>query len=102
VVEGAPVLKIKIGDATKSADYAGGAGTDKLTFTYTIASDEQNDAGGISIPADAIDVSASGTKITDIAGNVATVTQVAVADNAGFKVALDTTTSITGKCHRDR
>ncbi|MDA8740268.1 Ig-like domain-containing protein, partial [Rhodobacteraceae bacterium] len=95
VVEGAPVLKIKIGDATKSADYASGAGTDKLTFTYTIASDEQNDAGGISILADAIDVSASGTKITDIAGNEATVTQVAVADNAGFKVALDTTTSIT-------
>ena len=91
VVEGAPTLKIKVGDATKSADYAGGAGTDALSFTYTIAANEANDAGGISIPADAIVVSASGVKITDIAGNAASVTQAEVADNSAFKVALDTT-----------
>ena len=63
----------------------------------------QHDAGGISIPADAIDVSASGVKITDIAGNAASVTQAEVADNSAFKVALDTTPPY-GECerHRDR
>src|SRR5205085_2067200 len=85
-VTGTPQLALNIGGTTVQANYASGSGSTALVFTYTVLAG-QNDANGISINANAL--SLNGGTITDPAGNAATLTALAVADNAGFKV--DTT-----------
>jgi large repetitive protein len=83
---GTPYINLNIGGTTVQASYASGSGTTALTFTYTILSG-QTDANGISIDANSLNLN-SGT-ITDAAGNSATITHSAVADNASYMV--DTT-----------
>ncbi|WP_293861373.1 Ig-like domain-containing protein, partial [uncultured Alsobacter sp.] len=90
-VTGTPQLALNIGGTTVLANYTSGTGTTQLNFTYTILAG-QTDANGISIDANALTLNA-GT-ITDAAGNAATLTTVAVADNAGYLV--DTTAPAAG------
>ena len=85
-VSGSPRVALKVGGQTVQASYAGGSGTEQLSFTYTVAAG-QNDADGIAIDANAL--SLNGGAIKDIAGNVATLTHAGLADDAGYRV--DTT-----------
>jgi len=83
---GTPYLSLNIGGTTVQAPYSSGSGSTTLNFSYTILSG-QNDTGGISIDANSLSLN-SGT-IVDTAGNSATLTHTAVADNASYMV--DTT-----------
>ena len=60
-----PILPLTIGSTTRNASYAGGSGTNTLTFRYTIQSADQ-DVDGITVDPASI----TGT-ITDAAGNAA-------------------------------
>ncbi len=62
--EQAPTLLISIGENLRAATLAGGSGTDKLTFSYVVQSDDKDD-DGISIGANAL----QGGDIEDVAGN---------------------------------
>ena len=88
-VTGAPQLALTIGGATVQADYASGSGSTALTFSYTILA-AQTDANGIAVALNSLAL--NGGTITDTAGNNATLTHTAVADNASFMV--DTTAPI--------
>ncbi len=94
-VTGTPQLALNIGSTPVQANYAGGTGTNALTFTYTILAN-QTDTDGISIDANALTLN-SGT-IKDANGNDAVLTSALVAANGDYKV--DTTApnapSITG------
>uniref|UniRef100_UPI0034DE10C4 Ig-like domain-containing protein n=1 Tax=Candidatus Thiodubiliella endoseptemdiera TaxID=2738886 RepID=UPI0034DE10C4 len=70
----------------KYATYASGSGSDKLIFTYTVATGD-TDANGLAIVANALNL--NGGTLTDTAGNTAVITHAAVADNAEHMV--DTT-----------
>jgi hypothetical protein len=87
---GRPYLSLNIGGTTVQAPYSSGSGSTTLNFSYTILSG-QNDTGGISIDANSLSLN-SGT-IVDTAGNSATLTHTAVADNASYMV--DTTAPTT-------
>ena len=82
-VSGTPRLALAIGGSNVQANYASGSGTNQLVFSYTIQAG-QTDTNGIRIPANAL--SLNGGTIRDVAGNNATITKAAVADNANFKV----------------
>lgn len=86
LVTGSLRLTLNIGGTTVNAAYSAGSGTTALTFTYTILAG-QTDANGISIPENALSLNSGA--ITDLAGNAATITAVAVTDNGNFMV--DTT-----------
>ena len=86
VKTGSPRLALDIGGTTVYAAYSAGSGTTALTFTYTVLA-LQTDANGISIPLNALDLNSG--SITDLAGNTATITAIAVSDNVNYKV--DTT-----------
>jgi Ca2+-binding RTX toxin-like protein len=86
-VTGVPQLALTIGTTVVQAAYSAGSGTNSLTFTYTILA-TQTDADGISVVGTTALGLNSGT-IKDAAGNSATLTTVAVVDNASYKV--DTT-----------
>ncbi len=58
-VTGTPQVALGIGAATRQAGYAGGTGTDSLTFRYTVAATDA-DADGLSIGASALGLN-SGT-----------------------------------------
>jgi hypothetical protein len=83
LVSGTPQLALTIGGAVVQANYAGGSGSNQLSFAYTIQTN-QVDVNGIAIAANALQLN-SGT-IQDAAGNNAVLTHAAVADNANYMV----------------
>ena len=85
-VTGTPRLSLNIGGTSVTANYASGSGSIRLNFTYTILNTDSNDSDGISIPANGLALN-SGT-LRDGAGNNATLTFVAVADNPNYVVDL--------------
>ena len=85
-VTGSPQLAINIGGTSVNAVYSSGSGTASLVFAYTILFG-QNDANGISIDANSLTL--NGGTLIDSLGNTATITHLAVTDNASYKV--DTT-----------
>jgi Ca2+-binding RTX toxin-like protein len=91
-VTGTPQLTLTIGATTVQANYASGSGTNSLRFTYTIQPG-QTDVNGLSIGVNSLSLP-PGAGIADAAGNPATVTHVAVADNMNFIV--DTTAPTFG------
>ena len=82
-VTGTPRLGLKIGSATKFANYAGGTGTTAIEFEYTVVTGN-SDTNGISIEAGKLEL--NGGTIKDIAGNAATLTYTALSDQSGHKV----------------
>lgn len=80
---GIPKVALNINGNTVYANYAGGSGSNNLTFTYTIQAD-QTDLNGISF--DANSVLSNGGTIADAAGNIATLTHSSVSDNSNYKV----------------
>ncbi|MBU2884598.1 cadherin repeat domain-containing protein, partial [Gilvimarinus agarilyticus] len=84
--DGAPRLALNIGGNTVYANYAGGSGTNALTFIYTVQAGD-TDANGISIVANALN--ANGGTLEDAAGNTAELAHSAVTDNVSYLV--DTT-----------
>ncbi|MFJ2715159.1 Ig-like domain-containing protein, partial [Pseudomonas sp. NPDC087346] len=85
-VTGTPTINLTVGSSTKTATYVSGSGTVNLVFSYTVAAGD-TDANGLALPANGLAV-ASGS-IKDGAGNNATLSYTAVADNASYLV--DTT-----------
>ncbi|MFV3074359.1 beta strand repeat-containing protein [Niveispirillum fermenti] len=65
-VNGSPALDLLVGDAARQAVYAGGSGSNVLTFRYVVG-DGDADRDGISV----IDRIANAGTITDAAGNAA-------------------------------
>ena len=86
---GSPTLALQMGTATVQAAYASGTGSTQLVFTYTILAGD-TDTNGISILANSLAL--NGGTLRDAAGNAATLTHAAVADNILFKV--DTTAPV--------
>ncbi|WP_233202433.1 Ig-like domain-containing protein [Limnohabitans sp. JirII-31] len=89
---GTPRLALNIGGTTVYANYASGSGSTALVFTYTVLAG-QTDANGISIAANSLALN-SGT-LKDAAGNNATLTHTAVADNASYLVDTTAPTTLT-------
>ena len=85
-VTGTPQLNLNIGGTIVQADYVSGSGGTNLVFQYTIQA-TQADIDGISI--DANSLSPNGGTLADAAGNTASLTHSAVADNGSYLV--DTT-----------
>ena len=83
---GSPTVALQIGGSTVNANYASGAGTADLLFTYTILAG-QTDANGIALNADSL--SLNGSTLKDPRTNTTTISVPATADNASFTV--DTT-----------
>jgi hypothetical protein len=83
-VTGTPQLALTIDSTVVQASYDSGTGTNSLVFKYTILAN-QTDTNGISIAGTSALTLNSGT-INDVAGNAATLTTVAVADNSGYLV----------------
>jgi len=83
-VTGIPQLALTIDSTVVNANYDSGTGTNNLVFKYTILAN-QTDTNGISIAGTPALTLNSGT-INDVAGNAATLTTVAVADNSGYLV----------------
>jgi uncharacterized protein YchJ len=83
---GSPTVALQIGGSTVTANYASGAGTADLLFTYTILSG-QTDANGIALNADSL--SLNGSTLKDPRTNTTTLSVPATADNSNFTV--DTT-----------
>jgi surface protein len=81
--DGTPTLTLNIGGTNVQASYISGSDTSVLTFTYTILPG-QNDSNGISINANSLSLNSG--KIRDTAGNAATLTYIAVADNTNYRV----------------
>jgi hypothetical protein len=79
-------VALQIGGSTVTANYASGAGTADLLFTYTILSG-QTDANGIALNADSL--SLNGSTLKDPRTNTTTLSVPATADNSNFTV--DTT-----------
>jgi plastocyanin len=86
VVSGSPILVLNIGGTSVNATYSSGSGSSSLVFVYTILSG-QNDPNGVSIDANSLNL--NGGTLADSVGNTATITHLAVADNASYRV--DTT-----------
>ncbi|WP_371325498.1 DUF4214 domain-containing protein [Dechloromonas sp. ZY10] len=80
---GTPYLDLNIGGTTVQAAYASGSGSTSLVFQYTIQAG-QTDANGISIGASGIHT--NGGTFKDGSANDATLTFLAVSDNASYKV----------------
>ena len=85
-VTGSPILTLKIGDSLVDATFASSS-TSVLNFVYTIHAG-QNDANGISIPSNALNLGA-GANIVDLLNNNANLSLTAVTDNPSYVV--DTT-----------
>ena len=82
-VRGAPQLKLEVGDEDRMAGYAGGSGTDALVFGYKVTEGE-SDSGGVSVPADSIDLNRGA--IADGSNNPAVLTHGAVSPQSGHRV----------------
>ena len=65
-VTGTPQYAIDVGGETIQAVYASGSGTNKLVFTYTIASGDTDDAGGITAGTGALGL--NGGTLKDVVG----------------------------------
>ncbi len=76
----APVFNLNIGNNIRQATYVDGAGTDKLTFEYTLVG-EDSDFDGISVDEDAL----AGV-ITDAAGNSADLSHNSIDDDSDLIV----------------
>ncbi|MYG25361.1 MAG: fibronectin type III domain-containing protein, partial [Boseongicola sp. SB0677_bin_26] len=83
-VTGTPRLFLKVGDNNRRADYASGSGTATLTFSYTVAADEE-DTDGVSVPENAFLIGPS-QKIEDALGHRADTSHDALAAQSGHKV----------------
>ncbi len=84
VTGGTPQISLVIGSATVVADFVTGGGPDELRFEYVIQAGD-NDANGISIPSNAINLG-GGTITGALNSNAAILTHAAVADNGAFIV----------------
>ncbi len=85
-VTGNPYVKLNIGGNTiRPTKYISGSGTNTLTYEYTVQATDA-DSNGVSIGTSALALGAGGA-IRDSAGNNAILTNLALADNAGHKVA---------------
>ena len=84
---GNPRLKIVVKEDPRDAYYDDNrSGNNELVFRYAIRSDDDGDAGGISID-NASGLDLNGGTIKDLAGNdVTKLTFSAVTDNTGYKV----------------
>ena len=82
-VEGAPQLRLRVGNRTRTAGFLRGTGTDALVFGYEVA-DGDEDTDGVSVEAGRI--SLNGGTIEDEAENDAVLDHEAVAPHAGHKV----------------
>ena len=93
-VTGTPQLALNIGGTTVQANYTAGSTTTALVFQYTVLA-EQTDSNGVSVTADSVSLN-NGT-IKDVAGNNATLTHAAIADNGSYLIdtAAPTLTSST-------
>jgi hypothetical protein len=83
---GSPTLAFVVGSSTVQAAYVSGSGTNALVFSTTVEAG-QNDITGVAIALNALTL--NGATLTDAQGNDATLTSVAVTDNANYLV--DTT-----------
>ncbi len=83
---GSPTVALQIGGSTVTANYASGAGTADLLFTYTILAG-QTDANGIALNANSL--SLNGSTLKDPRTNTTTLSVPATADNSSYTV--DTT-----------
>ncbi|WP_079204027.1 cadherin domain-containing protein [Pseudomonas sp. CC6-YY-74] len=83
---GTPRVALTIGGSTVYADYVSGSGSTALLFSYSIQAGE-TDANGIAIGIDALTL--NGGILQDAAGNAASLSHGAVADNSSYLV--DTT-----------
>ena len=83
VTGGTLQISLDIGGAIVAADFVTGGSPDELLFEYVIQAGD-NDADGISVPANAI--SAGGASITDDLDNAADLDHAGVADNDAFIV----------------
>ena len=82
-VEGAPRLRLRVGNRTRTAGYLRGTGTAALVFGYEVA-DGDEDTDGVSIEAGRIAL--NGGTIEDEAENPAELAHEAVAPQAGHQV----------------
>lgn len=83
-VTGTPTLNLQVGANTRSASYKALSDDGKTAyFDYVLRADDTAD--GIAIPAGALQLP-TGAKITDVAGNPATLTSAAVPVNSNYKV----------------
>lgn len=88
LVAGQPTLALIIGDGEDArivhATLVGGAGTDRLTFSYTITAEDQ-DLTGIGIGENAL-ILGDGVRISDRAGNALDPLFAGTPDNGGFVI----------------
>jgi hypothetical protein len=89
-VTGAPQVALVIGSTTVQASFAGGSGTNVLTFTYAIQSG-QTDIDGLSVLANGLALNGGTIQVGSTAANLG---HGALSNNASFKV--DTTAPTTG------
>ena len=83
VATGSEQLAITIGDNTRIASLDGTSGTNGLRFTYVVTRADA-DSNGLAIPANALRL--EGGEITDVAGNVATLSHSARGDSSTQRV----------------
>ena len=83
VVTGKPQIGLTIGNNTRAVPYGNLVGANSLAFAYTVAVGDE-DTDGISIDANALAL--NGGTITDVIGNAATVTHLALPTDASHKV----------------
>ena len=96
-VTGAPQLGLKIGTETRQAAYAGGSGTNRLVFAWTVLSDD-TDPNGVSIDANALAL--NGGTVLGADGGTALLAHGAVAADAAHKVDGSKSPAGTGICGR--
>lgn len=96
MVTGTPRLAIDVGGITRHADYAGGSGTNALTFSYAVEAGDF-DANGISLVSP---LDLNGGSLTDVSGNAAASLGFTAPDTSGIRIQTYTaallTTPVTG------
>ncbi|MCX8519369.1 MAG: Ig-like domain-containing protein, partial [Methylophilaceae bacterium] len=85
---GTPVITLNIGSLVRIATYAGGSGSNLLTFTYTISINGDNTDSGIGVAVNATGsvITLNGASITDVATNPANLAYHVVASNPNYLV----------------
>ena len=82
-VSGTPELELDVGGEARTAAYASGSGSKRLTFAYTVAEGDA-DADGVAIGADKLTAAGGASIAAD--GTPAVLTHEATSDAAGHKV----------------
>ena len=95
-VSGMPQLPLRIGDTLRDADFADGNGTDTLSFSYTVQSDDADD-DGISIDGFALKLNGGAITRQGDPGVNAVLTHAGLTDDEGQKVAGTPVTVSFGK-----